>query len=185
MDTKPLALYKLMILYMLNKVDFPLTNSQLSQFFMEKGYTGYFNVQQAITDMLDTNLIIANKIYNISYYTITHTGRDTLQEFGARISEQTIGEIDQYIDEHRYHFRNENEITADYVKTDQNNYRVVCEVRGRHELISDITLNVTSEEMAIAICDNWPEHYEEIYSFLVQKLLLRKRRRDEKEGRDT
>ena len=29
------TLYKLMILYMLNKVDFPLTNSQISEFFLE------------------------------------------------------------------------------------------------------------------------------------------------------
>ena len=39
MSVDPLTLYKLMTLYMLNKVNFPLTNAQLSGFFQEKGYT--------------------------------------------------------------------------------------------------------------------------------------------------
>ena len=39
-------LYKLMVLYMLNKVDFPLTNSQISEFILDKGYTNYFTLQQ-------------------------------------------------------------------------------------------------------------------------------------------
>ena len=31
------TLYKLIILYMLNKVDFPLTTSQISEFVLDKG----------------------------------------------------------------------------------------------------------------------------------------------------
>lgn len=37
------TLYKLIILYMLDKVDFPLTNSQISEFVLDKGYTDYSN----------------------------------------------------------------------------------------------------------------------------------------------
>ena len=33
------TLYKLIILYMLNKVDFTLTTSQISEFVPDKGYT--------------------------------------------------------------------------------------------------------------------------------------------------
>lgn len=32
---KPLKLYKLIILYILNRVDFPLTNAQISEFILE------------------------------------------------------------------------------------------------------------------------------------------------------
>ena len=37
--SEPLTLYKLIILYMLEKVDFPLTNAQISGFVLDKGYT--------------------------------------------------------------------------------------------------------------------------------------------------
>ena len=36
---EPLTLYKLIILYMLNRVDFPLTNAQVGNFILEKEYT--------------------------------------------------------------------------------------------------------------------------------------------------
>ena len=46
MSPEALTLYKLIVLYMLNKVNFPLTNTQLSEFILEKEYTNYFTLQQ-------------------------------------------------------------------------------------------------------------------------------------------
>ena len=39
MQSDTLTLYKLIILFILDKVDFPLTNAQLSDFILEKEYT--------------------------------------------------------------------------------------------------------------------------------------------------
>ena len=39
MEQQQLTLYKLMILYLIEKVDFPLSNSQISEFILDKGYT--------------------------------------------------------------------------------------------------------------------------------------------------
>ena len=52
------TLYKLIILYMLDKVDFPLTNSQISEFVLDKGYTDYFKLQQALSELADGGLIL-------------------------------------------------------------------------------------------------------------------------------
>ena len=46
MSDNRLTLYKLIILFMLDRVDFPLTTSQLSQFILDKGYTNYFNLDR-------------------------------------------------------------------------------------------------------------------------------------------
>ena len=40
------TLYKLIILYILNHVAFPLSNAQLSEFILDKEYTDYFTLQQ-------------------------------------------------------------------------------------------------------------------------------------------
>ena len=37
------TLYKLIVLYMLQKVDFPLTNSQISEFVLDKEYNELFH----------------------------------------------------------------------------------------------------------------------------------------------
>ena len=39
MLSDPITLYKLMILYMLGHVNFPLTNAQLTDFFLGNEYT--------------------------------------------------------------------------------------------------------------------------------------------------
>ena len=50
------TLYKLMIMHMLNKVEFPLTNSQISQFFLENEYTNYFTVQKSLSELIEDDL---------------------------------------------------------------------------------------------------------------------------------
>ena len=56
MLAEPMTLYKLMNLYMLKQVNFPLTNAQLSSFFLDRDYTSYFTLQQALNDLLDAGL---------------------------------------------------------------------------------------------------------------------------------
>ena len=55
--TETQTLYKLIILYMLNRVTFPLSNSQLSEFILEKEYTDYFTLQQTIHELTESKLI--------------------------------------------------------------------------------------------------------------------------------
>ena len=42
------TLYKLIVLYMLDRVDFTLTTSQISEFIMDKGYKTYFRLKYAL-----------------------------------------------------------------------------------------------------------------------------------------
>ena len=58
------TMYRVMILYMLNLVEYPLTNTQITNFVLEKEYTNYFTVQEAITSLLQTDLITAESTHN-------------------------------------------------------------------------------------------------------------------------
>ena len=55
MSVDSMVLYKLIILYMLDRVDFPLTNSQISEFVLTKKYTNYFTLQESINDLIDSS----------------------------------------------------------------------------------------------------------------------------------
>jgi len=65
------TLYKLIILYMLQNVNFPLSNTQISDFILEKEYTNYFHLQEALSELQDTKLIEIEKVRNTSYYHMT------------------------------------------------------------------------------------------------------------------
>ncbi len=173
MSTEPLTLYKLMILYMLGKVEFPLTNSQISEFILDKGYTNYFSLQEAFSDLLEAEMLRTEQIYNNSYYTMTPDGEETLDFFAHKIPESIRMEIDQFFIDHKYNLRQENEVTADYYMDHPDSFIVHCEIRDKKELLTSVELNVTTEEQAITVCDNWRDHHEQVYDYLVHTLMLR------------
>ena len=72
---EPFTIYKLTILNMLDKVDFPLTNTQISDFFLEQEYTDYFRVQQVLNDLADSGLIRTESTHSNTQYYITAAGR--------------------------------------------------------------------------------------------------------------
>ena len=74
MLSDPITLYKLMILYMLDHVNFPLTNSQLTDFFLDHEYTTYFTLQQALNELKEAGLIRMESTHNSSRYEITKEG---------------------------------------------------------------------------------------------------------------
>ena len=82
MLTEPMTLYKLMSLYMLKQVNFPLTNAQLTGFFTEHDYTTYFTLQQALGELEDAGLVRKESSHNSTRYEITREGEETLNFFG-------------------------------------------------------------------------------------------------------
>ena len=57
MNTDSTTLYKLMILYMLSKVNFPLSNVQISTFMLDNEYTSYFTFQETINSLVEDSFI--------------------------------------------------------------------------------------------------------------------------------
>ena len=55
-----LTLYKLIILKMLDQADAPLTGAQITDFILEKEYTNYFTLQQVLSEMEETGLVLVS-----------------------------------------------------------------------------------------------------------------------------
>ena len=70
-----------MILYLIGKVDFPLSNSQVSEFIIEKGYTNYFNVQRAFHELEEEEMLRIKTIRNMSHYSLTEEGKEAIDMF--------------------------------------------------------------------------------------------------------
>ena len=106
MTQDPLTLYKLIVLYILNKVKFKITYSQISEFILEKEYTNFMTLQQVISDLQDTELIKTDTLMNRTYFSITDEGRNTLSYFGNRIGDAIIQDIDAFLDEKHLELKN-------------------------------------------------------------------------------
>lgn len=166
----PLTLYKLIVLYMLNRVDFPLTRTQISDFILEREYTNFLTLQQAIGELIDAGLVSAETIRNRTQLILTGDGAQTLEFFGNQISSTIKTEIDDYLRDNEMVLRNETSILADYYKSTSGEYEAHLVAKDKGINLIDITLSVPLEETAASICDNWQKKNQEIYQYLVGQL---------------
>lgn len=174
MQADGLTLYKLIVLFMLDKVDFPLTNSQISQFILDKGYTNYFTLQQAINELTDSNLIRPEIIRNMTHFHAFKEGTETLKLFEYKIPDAIKNDIVEFFNEKKYQLRNEVQILSEYFPAKKGEYTVNCLVKEKGSILLEIKLNVVSEEQAVMICDNWQENSSQVYSSLISNLMFKK-----------
>ena len=71
---------------MLQNTEKTLTNSQISEFILDREYTNYFHLQQAISELVEAELITMDTRSNVSHYRITEDGIKTLSFFQKDLS---------------------------------------------------------------------------------------------------
>lgn len=172
MQQDALTLYKLIILFMLDKVDFPLTNAQISNFILEKEYTDYFNIQKAISELFDADFIVIKTIRNSSHLEITEAGKEVLGYCEKDISDGIKSETLEYLQKNRFKLRDEVSTIADYFQVDEQNYQTRCYIKEGETTLIEINLTVSSETEAETVCRNWENENQDIYAYLIQNLLM-------------
>ncbi len=156
---------------MLKRVNFPLTNAQLSDFFLNYEYTNFFTLQQALNELQESGLVRSESTHNSTRYLITQDGEETLNFFGKHIPSAIVSDMDHYLKENHLRIRNEVGIIADYYKSVTQDYMIHCEIReGKSTLIS-LELSVPDKIQAQQMCANWKQKSQEIYSYAMRKLL--------------
>lgn len=164
------TIYKLIVLSLLDRVDFALTNSQISAFMLEQQYTDYFTVQETLSNMVQTGLLQTENIRNSTYYTMTDGGKETLTYFGGDVSDGIKRDIVEYLKKNKLEMRNENAVTADYRRVNQD-FVAQLQVKERDSLLIRLELAVPLEQQAIVLCDNWRKKSQQIYSYLMRELM--------------
>lgn len=168
--SEALTLYKLIILYMLDKVNLPLTNSQISDFILEEGYTTYFTLQQAFSQLIDARLLASETIKNNSYYRITKEGEEALGFFADRISDAIKNDVNAYLAEKKLELKNEVSVVSDYYRLESHEYAVHCQVKEKRSNLIDLTVTVATEEEAAHLAGNWKDKSQQIYQYVMTTL---------------
>ncbi len=168
---EPNTIYKMTILSMIDKVDFPLSNTQISNFFLDHDYTDYFTVQQMISSLLDSGLIRFESTHSNTQYYMTPLGRDTLRFFEDKISPAILEDLNAYFEKNKITLRNENSVVADYFKSTHSGFDVRCQLKERNISVIDLTVHVKTKAQAEAVCKNWQEQNMEIYAYLMDTLI--------------
>lgn len=166
-----LTLYKLIILKMLDQADAPLTGAQITDFILEKEYTNYFTLQQVLSEMEETGLVLVSSSRNSTIYRITDSGRHTLTYFGDKVSETICSEITAFLEEHQIEIRNALSNVADYFPSNDGGYMVRCQVREHNSTLIELNLSVPTKKEADSVCQNWQSKSQSLYAHIMKELL--------------
>ncbi|MBO7363866.1 MAG: DUF4364 family protein [Lachnospiraceae bacterium] len=169
--SEPETLYKLMVLYMLKKVNFPLSIPQIWSFFEEKGYTNYFTFQTTVAQLEEANLLSEETVRNSVLLELTKEGEVALYYFINDISPAVRKDMDEYLTENKYQLRNETGVTADYEKTEQYDYCVHGKVREGKDILFEMKVTVPTEDQARIMCDRFAENAQSIYAYVMKRLM--------------
>ncbi|MBO4901223.1 MAG: DUF4364 family protein [Lachnospiraceae bacterium] len=169
--TEPLTLYKLIVLYMLDQVDFPLTKAQIFDFILNKEYTNFFTLNQVTCELIDTGLVESKSIRNSSHLRITKEGENTIHYFEKRISDTIKEEIRTYFRENEMQLRNELSVLSNYYRITSGEYVAELIATEKNVELMNLKISMPSEEAAKTLCENWQKKNQEIYTYLMEKLL--------------
>jgi predicted transcriptional regulator len=170
--TRALAENKLIILYLIEKIEIPLSNSEICQFALEKNLMDYFSVQQYLSELVESNLLEMTAENNSTRYTITNDGEDILNYFTKHISNYAKTVINTYAKENSKRIRAEYSITANYFQEMNNEYTVKCGVYDSDGMTSlmEISINVATKDQARLVCRNWKNNVTDIYGQIMHCL---------------
>lgn len=172
MNSETSTLYKLIILYMLHKADYPLTNADISDLILSKEYTNYFTLQQSISELEASDLISAQSTAsNTTQYRITQSGKNTLDYFEYKISDAIKQDILEYFQSHEIALKKDTSIRADYYKIAGQHYDIRCQIKEKDYVSFELSFRIKGEEQAKAVCRNWCEKSDEVYEYLMDMLI--------------
>ena len=146
MTQEPMTLYKLIILYMLDRATQPLTKAQIDDFILEKEYTNYLTLQQAIAELCEIQLISTETFHNRTQLMLTEEGKSTIALFHKQISDTIKQEVSDYLREHAIELRNEVSVTGQYQRVSSKSYETVLRATERGELLMELKILVPDEK---------------------------------------
>lgn len=170
-SSEELASHKLLILYILDKINMDLTNSQITQVVLETEVMNYFSLQQFLAQLMESKFLTIYEDSNKEYYTLTKKGIETLDYFLTRIPNETLLKLDDYLNVNKENLLADTQVKSSFVKQSENEFIVNLRVIENQSNLIDLNLNVSSEKQAKLICDNWKKNASYMYAEVIGLLI--------------
>lgn len=169
-DKNTLAEYKALILYILFKVNKPLTNDEFLKLVLSITDINYFYFQQFLLDLLETKYIVSYKNDDNTLYKITSAGIEALKLTGDMIPGILKLKVDNNFKNELDIIENEVSIGAEYTLKGDNSYTVKCRIVENGETIFELRTFAGSNEQARFLVDNWKNNATDIYPKIINAL---------------
>lgn len=197
-NSKEIVQNKLIILYIIHRLNMPVSNIHITKMILETRLMNYFVFQQCFNELCDGGLIVlegskaaaagkgttdrgkntsaaadnrpvSNK-GRFGQYILSETGQSTLQYFMNLIPPGIKKQLDKASSSVRKKIREETLVTADYIPESEDKFTVACSIREEDFTLIDLNVAVGTKKDARSICENWKRHSSEIYAEIIESL---------------
>lgn len=171
-DNETIAENKVLILYILNTIEKPITNNALYELVISIQDINYFYFQQFILDLLENKYISELKEDERSelVYSITTVGKQTLELTKDMIPGIIKLKIDNTIKGELGEIEEEVSIISEFTPGNKDDFIVTCKIIENNRSIFQVSVSAASRDQAKYISDNWKENAINIYPKIMDLL---------------
>ena len=141
------TVYKLIILYMLDRAEGEVTQGMLSTFLLEGGYANFVSLAESYDQLEKQGLVNIILRGNKKFLKLTEAGQQALGFFGMQLSPQIRRQADNWLIENGQKSVKEKDVT-----------------------LLEVKLSVPDAASAEAIAARWEEKNAGIYQYLIENL---------------
>ena len=171
-NTTTLAENKVLILYILDKIENGILEDGLYKIISSINNVNYFYFKDVLTDLLNSRLVgIYTKDDDNSVLKITSEGQNSLSLTLDVLPGILKLKADNVYKEKFHSINNEDTVVAEFTPRNENDYIVKCKIIDNNETIFEVKTFAGSNERAKKIVDNWNKNASEIYPKVLDILL--------------
>lgn len=165
-DSEILAENKVLLLYILNKLDKPIDNDNLLKLTLSIKEMNYFYFQQFLIDLLENNYIIGYTEDDKTMYKITDLGKETLSLTNDILPGIIKLQIDNFLNEKVNDVQYKDHAFSEFIPKNEHEFIVNCKLVKNNVTIFEIKLEASSSEEAKHMAEKWENNYEDIYPII-------------------
>lgn len=162
-NDETLAENKVIILYVLNKLNKPIDNDSLLKLILSIKEMNYFYFQQFLLDLLDNKYIIGYTEDEKTMYKITDKGIETLSLTDDILPGILKLQIDNALNENVNDVQYDEHAVSEFTPRNENEFLVTCKIVQNNITIFEVKLQANSVKDAKFISEKWEKHHDEIY----------------------
>lgn len=173
-NTNDSTLNKLILLFIFDKMEMPLSESTIMDLCQNKNnWIDFVNCKIALEQLVEAKFICRiEERKDETFYNITVEGRVCLAHFFVRIPSSMRETISNYVKDSRMVYRRKQEYSSSYDKRDDGTYDVILKITDTILPALEIKLNVPTRAIAKHVDKHWgdkaPQIYAQLYDSLVE-----------------
>ena len=173
-NTEEVAQNKILLLYILKMSPNNLTNTELTEFILDKGYMNYFSLQQYLGELVDGRLIELIQNAEIKRYILLEKGEMSLDLFQNKIPVSVMQELMNEFKIQETDNIRETQVIGEFYPKENNQYSVNLKLVEHDETLFSLYFDVSSETQGEEICTLWKKNTESIYKSILSLFIEKK-----------